>query len=493
MTKILFDSQKGISAIDRLSQMVYLAKNHSKPLGMGCFPEYLTTEKFHEILFKMVEEGKIDEVKNITNQRLIVEWDENKTYLKSTDYITFFQKEFSEMADLFLEAAKYSTNADFNEYLKLQAAALKTADPMLDAYADKKWAQLQNTTLELTLTRENYDDGMTASIANNPTLIEYLNSKGIHPISKDCLGLRVGLINKKGTEAILRIKNYLPVLAEFMPYYDEYKPQQLKAEVDANQTMVDADLIILAGDIGAYRGGIFIAENLPNADKLSLTIGGGRRNVYHRQIRAAFEVSERQRMKLEDILVSEQVKYFTSEAFHLFNIGHENAHSLGPVVSESKLGDYKSMIEENKADMASLSFVDYLTELNYYSEEQAKQIKVTAIIYFFMKTKPDFSEAHRVRSVMQNYFLFKNQTYELIDNKIKINFDKVCDTAYEMLKKIIKIQLNNNITEAEEFYKENFIWTKEMEIIAKKLQKYDTELHFEFENELADFILNEGS
>ena len=93
---------------------------------------------------------------------------------------------------------------------------------------------------------------------------------------------------------------------------------------------------------------------------------------------------------------------------------------------------------------------------------------------------------------MQNYFLFKNQTYELINDKIKVNFDKVCDTAYEMLKKIVKIQLNNNVTEAEEFYKENFIWTNEMDIIAEKLKKYDQEIHFTVENELADYILNEG-
>ena len=44
------------------------------------------------------------------------------------------------MADLFLEAAKYSTkaakystNADFNEYLELKTASLKTADSMLEA------------------------------------------------------------------------------------------------------------------------------------------------------------------------------------------------------------------------------------------------------------------------------------------------------------------------------------------------------------------------
>ena len=101
MTKILFDSQKCISAIDTLFQMVYLDKNHKKPLGMGYFPEDLNVEKFNEILYKMVKEGKIDEVKNITNQRSIVEWEENKLFLKSTDYEHFSNKNFQKWQTYF--------------------------------------------------------------------------------------------------------------------------------------------------------------------------------------------------------------------------------------------------------------------------------------------------------------------------------------------------------------------------------------------------------
>ena len=59
------------------------------------------------------------------------------------------------MADELIKASKVSTNSDFNEFLKLQANALLNADPMLDAYADKKWAELQDTPLEFTITREN--------------------------------------------------------------------------------------------------------------------------------------------------------------------------------------------------------------------------------------------------------------------------------------------------------------------------------------------------
>ena len=95
----------------------------------------------------MINEKKIEEVKKILNQRSIVVRDGE--YLKSIDYVDYFKEGFEKMADEFEKAAKVSTNKDFNEYLELQSKALRTADPMLDAYADKKWAELQDTPLEL--------------------------------------------------------------------------------------------------------------------------------------------------------------------------------------------------------------------------------------------------------------------------------------------------------------------------------------------------------
>ena len=61
---------------------------------------------------------------------------------------------------------------------------------------------------------------------------------------------------------------------------------------------------MLAGDSGTYRSGITIEENLPNDDKLSLTIGGGRRNVYHRQIRFLSNL-DKQKELLDEILDKE--------------------------------------------------------------------------------------------------------------------------------------------------------------------------------------------
>ena len=487
LTKILFDAQKGMNAIDTMSNKINLAKGIKEFPGKGVYPEDLSKEEFHSILTKMVNEGKIDEVKKILTQRSVVERKGDE--LIGIDYIDKFKDDFSKMADEIEKASETSTNEDFNEYLKLQAKALRKADPMLDAYADKKWATLQDTPLEFTITRENYEDEMTGTIVENKELSELLEKHGIKATPKDFLGGRVGIVNKKGTDALMAIKKYLPTLAKNMPYADEYE-QNINPNSDAKQTMVDVDLVAVTGDVGAYRGGITLAENLPNDDKLSLTIGGGRRNVYHRQIRFISDMKKLQE-RLDAILDKDQHKYYLDEADHWFTIGHENAHSLGPKKACETLGKYRNIIEENKADMGSLAFVDLLTELGMYTDEQRKQIIVTTVTDNFLKSKPTLSQAHRVRTVMQNKYFADRKGYEIIDGKIHVNIDKVVPIAKEMLAEIVRIQIDGNFDKAEKYVLDNFVWTDNMEFIAQKLQKISKTLNGRTESELAEKLLNE--
>lgn len=487
LTKILFDAQKGINAIDTMSNKINLAKGLTEHLGKGVYPEDLSKEEFHAILTKMINEGKIDDVKKILTQRSVVERNGDK--LIGIDYIDKFKEDFAKMADELDLARETSTNADFNEYLELQAKALREADPMLDAYADKKWATLQDTPLEFTITRENYEDEMTGTIAENKELSELLNAHEITPTPKDFLGGRVGIVNKKGTEALMAIKKYLPELAKNMPFADEYE-QNISTTGDTKQTMVDVDLVAVAGDVGAYRGGITLAENLPNDDKISLKIGGGRRNVYHRQIRFISNVAKLQE-RLDEILDKEQHKYYLDEADHWFTIGHENAHSLGPKKACETLGKYRNIIEENKADMGSLAFVDLLTELGMYTEEQRKQIIVTTVADNFLKSKPTLSQAHRVRTVMQNKYFADRGAYVIIDGKIHVNIDKVVPIAKEMLSEIIRIQIDGDFDKAEKYVLNNFVWTDNMELIAQKLQKVSKYLNGRTESPLAELLLKD--
>lgn len=483
MSLKLFNAQKGISGIDMESNMVTLAKGQEERPGKAFYPADLKKEEFHNILIKMLENGEKEEVGKILNQRSIVERDGDK--LKAVDYCDKFKEEFTQIADELDKAAETSTNKDFNEYLKLQSKALRTADPMLDAYADKKWAELQDTPLEYTITREQYADRMTGSVMENPKLSKMLSDAGIVPQSKDSLGCRVGIVNKKGTEDLLAIKKYLPMLAEHMPLADKYT-QTISASGDAKQTMVDVDLVALTGDGGAYRGGVTLAENLPNGDKMSLTIGGGRRNVYHRQIRSTSQPEKIQK-RLDAVLDPKFHKLYNEEADHWFTIGHENAHSLGPKEGDEGLGKYRNIIEENKADMGSLSFLDDLVKEGMYTPEQRDQILVNFATNTFLKSKPTMDQAHRVRSVMQaNYFMKEGAIDVNKDGKIEINLEKMVPTAKKMLTEIIEVQLSGDMKTAEEFINKNFSWGEKNETIASKLREVNKTLNGVVESPLAD-------
>ena len=491
LTKILYDAQKGLCAIDRESNIIELAKGIHELAGKGVYPEDLSKDEFHSIIINMLKENKVEEVKTILNQRSVVERNGNE--LKATDYIDKFKSDFEAMASELEKAAETSTNKDFNEYLHLQAKALRTADPMLDAYADKKWAELQDTPLEFTITRENYSDELTETVIENDELKQLLAQNNITPVAKDFLGGRVGIVNKQGTDAILKVKEFLPIMAQNMPFKDEYV-QNISPDKKSKQTMVDVDLVMVAGDVGAFRAGITLAENLPNDDKLSISIGGGRRNVYHRQIRLITSEDAKKKMqeRLDAILNKEQHKYYNDEADHWFTVGHENAHSLGPNSGTEALGKYKSIIEENKADMTSLAMLDVLTENGMYTPEQRNEIIVTYAADNMLKSKPTLSQAHRVRSVMQNYFFLKEGAFSIdMNGVLTVDIEKMVPTAKKMLEQIIRVQIDGNFEEGEKYVLDNFIWTNQMETMAENIKRVSKTLNGKVESPLADKLLSE--
>ncbi len=490
LTKILFDAQKGVCSLDRESNMIELIKGVSERPGKGVYPQDLEKDEFHAILIKMLKDGKVDDVAKILNQRSVVERVGNE--LVATDYVDKFKDDFAYMASELEKAAETSTNADFNEFLILQAKALRTADPMLDAYADKKWATLQDTPLEFTITRENYSDELTETVVENPELKALLDENGIIPVAKDFLGGRVGIINKKGTDAILGVKNYLPLMAQNMPFEDDYI-QNISPDRESKQTMVDADLVAVTGDVGEFRAGITLAENLPNDDKLSIKeLDGGRRNVYHRQIRLITSEDAREKMKkrLAATVNPELHQYYNDEADHWFTVGHENGHSLGPKSGTEGLGKYKSIIEENKADMISLAMLDVLTEAGMYTPEQRKQIIVTYAADNMMTSKPTLSQAHRVRSVMQNYYFIKEGAMEISPEGIlNVDIEKMVPTARKMLEEIIQVQMKGDFSKGEKYVLDNFVWTPEMETMAQNIKKVSKTLNGKVESPLANKLL----
>ncbi|MBQ1612253.1 MAG: hypothetical protein II085_02140, partial [Alphaproteobacteria bacterium] len=311
----LFNSLNGVAGFNGVDkQPIEVFEGLPLLKGHNFYPSDLSEPEFHDILIAMLTSGKINEVKNILSARTIVRRDGKE--LKAVDYTEYFAKDFSAIANELEVAAHYTDDDALEDYLGWQAQALLQNNPEMDSLADKHWAVLQDCPIEFTISRENYDDEITPSVYNNKKLADLLEQHNIEAVSKDMLGVRVGLNNFEGTELILKFKQYIPALANMMPYHEQYHQSILDGE-KLKQTMIDADIIDLEGDYAQCRGGITTAQNLPNNDKLSVKTGGGRRNVYHRQVRMSGD-KEKQQKILQRLVAPELHEFYSKEADHIF-------------------------------------------------------------------------------------------------------------------------------------------------------------------------------
>ena len=467
----LFNSFNGVAGYNGVDKApVEIFDNIHFLKGHNFYPEDLEIEEFHGILLKMINDEKVGEVKNILSARTVVRRKGDE--LAAIDYTEYFAKEFKAVAVELEAARKVSTNVEFNEYLGWQIKALAENNPEADMKADTLWAELQDTPLEFTISRENYDDEITPTVYDNVMLKGKLSEHNVEVVSKDMLGIRVGIINKEGTNLILEFKKHITELARMMPYADIYHQSILDGD-EMKQTMVDADIVDLEGDYAQCRGGITTAQNLPNNDKLSVKSGGGRRNVYHRQIRQSGDKAKEREIlnRLVDVSLH---KYYDKEADHIFVIGHENGHSLGPDSSyQNALGTYKHIIEEHKADTISLAFMPEYLKNGIISEDMLKKIYVSYIVgRMFLIAEPHNMLPHRMAELIQfNYLMEKGVISFNNDKKLTIDFVKISGALNDLLDETIKTQLSKSPQKAEEFVKKYTIWSDISKYIAKIRQE----------------------
>lgn len=468
----LLNSFNGIIAYNGIDkEPVEIFKDITGYVGKNFYPIDLSEKEFHSILFKMMSDGKIAEVKKILSARTMVR--RKSEELEGIDYNVYFSHFMEEIASNLNEASNLVSNKDFAEYLKLQAIALQNVDENLDMRADMKWASLQNTDLEFTISRESYDDMLTATVYQNKKLLKLLQSHHIEIDAKDMLGIRVGIVNKSGTDLILKFKEGMKHIAPLMPHSDLYVQNILSAG-DIKQTMVDVDLISLKGDYAQCRGGITTAQNLPNNDKLSVKNGGGRRNVYHRQVRFSKDKDKVQKI-LDEFVSQELHHYYSDEADHLFVIGHENGHSFGPDSSyQESMGSSKSVIEEAKADFVSLAFMEEYAKLGVIDEKTLKEVYLSnTVSRLFLSAEPRLEHPHRVAELMQfNYMLEKGIISFDVEGRMVLDFENYAKVLQDLLSEVVEIQLSKSPDKASKFIGKYSTWGK----YSKKIEKFIKEL-----------------
>lgn len=456
----LFNSLNGVAGFNGIDkEPIEIFEGIKMQDGCNFYPANLSAEELAKIINAMLDAGHKDEVKKILSARTMVR--RNGDFLKAIDYTEYFAEEFSEIANELECAAHFATDDLFKDFLGWQAQALLQNNEEMDILADKHWARMQDSPLEFTISRENYEDKLTPTIFANKQLTERLAKLNIAPVPKDMLGVRVGIVNKSGTKLLLEFKDEMLKLAGLMPKADCYV-QNIGGDSGLKQTMVDVDLTMLSGDYTMCRGGITLAQNLPNNDKPSLAHGGGRRNVYHRQVRQSGDKEKTQQI-LDGLVSPELHRYYEEEADHLFTIGHENGHSLGPDSSyQTALGVYQHIIEEHKANLISAAMMPEYVKAGIINAEQLKKIYATWVIKRHLMTAyPASGEAHRVADLIEyNYLTAHKAIYFDENKKLHINFEKMPQVCRVMLEDIINVQLSKSPEYAKEYVEKWGEWSE---------------------------------
>ncbi|MEW5818553.1 MAG: hypothetical protein AB1782_00045 [Cyanobacteriota bacterium] len=465
----LFNIFNGIEGNDGLSkEPVRLFKDLKLASGKNVFPEDVKKEEIIEYLKNNIE----DAPSLLSNDTVVRK--ENNNFV-AYPYSIAFKNEYKEAAKELLLAAKNTTHKDFAKYLRYQAQALTSNDPEFAYKADKTWAGLTDSPLEFTIGRESYEDTLTGAIAEDKELNAILEENCITIKSKDFIGARVGIVDIKASQDLADYKNHLKALSKLMPLQEKYKQsvdQGDKEEI--KQVLVDVDLVYLSGDYAALRPGITLAQNLPNDDKLAVQLNSGNRNVFHKQVRRTFDPERRQKM-LDNLVEKELHIYYDNEADHLFTIGHELTHSLGPMSTlEGKdkkvsLGDgYGDVLEECKADVGSLVGIEYFVKIGKYSEELSKKVIVTWAVDQMPISEPKITQAHRVREVMQlNYFIENGAIVLTKGSKLNVNIDLMIPTAKKLLEEVIQIQLVGDPERAKAFVDKYRNWNDVLEYVSE--------------------------
>ena len=107
------------------------------------------------------------------------------------------------------------------------------------------------------------------------------------------------------------------------------------------------------------------------------------------------------------------------------------------------------------------------------SEKQLKEIYTTWIFRLLLRAKPVFpTETYKIVDLIEFNTLLKHGAITFDEqNLLHIDFNKISPAMYELLSKVIAIQLSKSPQKARQYIEENTTWTQLHEHIAETHKK----------------------
>jgi hypothetical protein len=391
---------------DRLDgDKVFLTGFEEKALGAEFYPHDLSKEELNNA-----------DVKDKNGLYSIIKRDEQDK-LYSTPYSTIYSDELTAAAKLLREASALAEDKEFANYLTLRADALVNNSYQTSDFA---WMDMKNNPIDVVIGPiETYED----------QLFGYRASFESYVLVKDLAW----------SERLAKFAAFLPELQTGLPVDDKYKQEVPGSDADLNAY----DVIYYAGHSNA--GSKTIAINLPNDEQVQLE-KGTRRLQLKNAMRAKFD---KIMLPIADqLIVPEQRKHITFDAFFANTMFHEVAHGLGikntitgkGTVRQS-LQEHASALEEGKADILGLYMVEQLLNKGEITEGTIEDYYITFMAGIFRSVRFGASSAHgKANMIRFNFFKEQGAFSKNEQGLYKVNMDKMAVAMKNLSNLILTLQ-----------------------------------------------------
>jgi hypothetical protein len=394
---------------DRLNNDTpFIAGVGPKPHGANFYPHDMTKEEL--------------EKSNVTDKMgqysIILRDSAGKLF--SQPYHIAYQDYLERAANYLKEAAKLTTNSEFQRFLRLRAIALESDD--FDP-SDIAWMDMKTNPIDIIIGPiENYEDG----------LYNTRNAYESYILIKDTAWSR-------------RLSKYvamLPELQKGLPVDQKYKNET----PGSSSQLAAFDVVYYAGH--GNSGGKTIAVNLPNSEILQKS-KGTRRSQLKNAMRAKFD---KIMMPItQELIDPSQLGQVQFDAFFAIVMFHEVAHGLGiknlvqgKGTVRSALQEQGSWLEEAKADILGLYMVSKLVEKgelpgpieNYFTTFMAGILR---------SVRFGAGEAHgKANMLCFNFFQEKGAFEKTSEGHYKVNYEKFRAAMNELSSVILTLQGNGD-------------------------------------------------
>ena len=391
---------------DRLNgDKAFLTNTAEKSLGAQFYPADMTKAEFEAATFSD-KNGLYSLVRRNENNELT-----------TIAFSEAYTEEINRIAVILEKAATLADDKEFANYLNMRAKALRNDDFQASDFA---WMDMKNNPIDIVIGPiETYED----------QLFGYRAAFESYVLIKDMTW----------SKKLAKYAQYLPELQRNLPVSKKYKAEIPGSDADLNAY----DVIYYAGHSNA--GGKTIAINLPNDEQVQLE-KGTRRLQLKNAMRAKFDAIMAPIANV--LIVSEQRKNVTFNAFFANTMFHEVAHGLGikntinnkGTVRQS-LKQHASALEEGKADILGLYMIRQLLAKNIITEGTLKDYYTTFLTGIFRSVRFGASSAHgKANMVRFNYFAEKQAFTRNKQGLYSINVRKMTAAIDSLSELILTLQ-----------------------------------------------------